>query len=96
MGGGQRCGWRCHPHPLPPPPHPSPLPTVGSITQAVQRARQLAGFALKVEVECGSLAQAREAIGNGEYSNAADILQHISPFPSPSNPSPSQPPARMW
>lgn len=35
----------------------------GSITKAVERAKAVAGFALKIEVECGSEEDAREAIG---------------------------------
>ncbi|GAA5888170.1 hypothetical protein JCM5296_000217 [Sporobolomyces johnsonii] len=41
----------------------------GSITQAVHSARSVAGFALKIHVECQSLAEAREAIAAG-----ADII----------------------
>ncbi|GAA6064569.1 hypothetical protein JCM10212_005631 [Sporobolomyces blumeae] len=41
----------------------------GSITQAVHAARSVAGFALKIHVECQSLAEAREAIAAG-----ADII----------------------
>ncbi|GAA5840128.1 hypothetical protein JCM9279_002285 [Rhodotorula babjevae] len=41
----------------------------GSITQAVQAARSTAGFALRIHVECQSLAEAREAIAAG-----ADIV----------------------
>ncbi|GAA5821624.1 hypothetical protein JCM3770_005704 [Rhodotorula araucariae] len=41
----------------------------GSITQAVHAARSTAGFALRVHVECQSLAEAREAIAAG-----ADIV----------------------
>lgn len=35
----------------------------GSITKAVAKAKALAGFALKIDVECGSEAEAEEAIG---------------------------------
>ncbi|XP_058035452.1 nicotinate-nucleotide pyrophosphorylase [carboxylating] [Ahaetulla prasina] len=41
----------------------------GSITQAVHNARRVGGFALKIEVECGSLEEALEASGCG-----ADIV----------------------
>ncbi|BGP40247.1 nicotinate-nucleotide diphosphorylase (carboxylating) [Rhodotorula kratochvilovae] len=41
----------------------------GSITQAVHAARSTAGFALRIHVECQSLAEAREAIAAG-----ADIV----------------------
>ncbi|GAA5996588.1 nicotinate-nucleotide diphosphorylase (carboxylating) [Rhodotorula paludigena] len=41
----------------------------GSITQAVHAAKSTAGFALRVHVECQSLAEAREAISAG-----ADIV----------------------
>ncbi|KAM0750335.1 nicotinate-nucleotide diphosphorylase [Meredithblackwellia eburnea MCA 4105] len=41
----------------------------GSITQAVHAAKSVAGFALRVHVECQSLAEAREAIAAG-----ADII----------------------
>ncbi|KAI5477613.1 hypothetical protein MNV49_006100 [Pseudohyphozyma bogoriensis] len=41
----------------------------GSITQAVQAARSVGGFAVKVHVECQSLEEAREAIAAG-----ADIV----------------------
>ncbi|GAA6009037.1 hypothetical protein JCM11491_005722 [Sporobolomyces phaffii] len=41
----------------------------GSITQAVQAARSVAGFSMKIHVECQSLAEAREAISAG-----ADII----------------------
>jgi nicotinate-nucleotide pyrophosphorylase (carboxylating) len=41
----------------------------GSITQAVQSARSVAGFALKIEVECRSEIEANEAIEAG-----ADII----------------------
>jgi Quinolinate phosphoribosyl transferase, C-terminal domain len=44
------------------------LPT-GSITKAVQAARAVGGFALKIEVECQSEAEADEAIDAG-----ADIV----------------------
>lgn len=37
----------------------------GSITVAVQKAKQIGGFSLKVEVECQSLEEAREAIAAG-------------------------------
>ncbi|XP_076996347.1 nicotinate-nucleotide pyrophosphorylase [carboxylating] [Tamandua tetradactyla] len=37
----------------------------GSVAKAVRGARQAAGFALKVEVECSSLSQALEAAGAG-------------------------------
>jgi hypothetical protein len=50
------------------PSSPSPHLT-GSITQAVQAAKSVAGFALRVHVECQSLAEAREAIAAG-----ADII----------------------
>ncbi|KAL8276116.1 hypothetical protein RQP46_011498 [Phenoliferia psychrophenolica] len=48
----------------------------GSITQAVHAAKSVAGFALRVHVECQSLAEAREAIAAG-----ADIimLDNFSP-----------------
>ena len=51
-------------------------PPAGSITQAVQAARSTAGFALRIHVECQSLAEAREAIAAG-----ADIvmLDNFSP-----------------
>lgn len=42
---------------------------VGSITAAVHAAKSVAGFALRVHVECQSLAEAREAIAAG-----ADII----------------------
>ncbi|EGF78421.1 hypothetical protein BATDEDRAFT_13095 [Batrachochytrium dendrobatidis JAM81] len=41
----------------------------GSITDAVKKARSVGGFALKIEVECGSEAEATEAILAG-----ADII----------------------
>lgn len=41
----------------------------GSITEAVRRAKSVGGFALKVEVECQSQAEAEEAINAG-----ADIV----------------------
>ncbi|RKO88696.1 Quinolinate phosphoribosyl transferase [Blyttiomyces helicus] len=41
----------------------------GSITSAVKQARSVGGFALKIEVECGSEAEADEAIAAG-----ADIV----------------------
>ncbi|GAA5835880.1 hypothetical protein JCM3766R1_005876 [Sporobolomyces carnicolor] len=41
----------------------------GSITQAVHAARSVAGFSMKIHVECQSLAEAREAIAAG-----ADII----------------------
>ncbi|KAK4704917.1 nicotinate-nucleotide pyrophosphorylase (carboxylating), partial [Phenoliferia sp. Uapishka_3] len=41
----------------------------GSITQAVHAAKSVAGFALRVHVECQSLAEAREAVAAG-----ADII----------------------
>ncbi|KNE63839.1 nicotinate-nucleotide diphosphorylase (carboxylating) [Allomyces macrogynus ATCC 38327] len=41
----------------------------GSITKAVHKARQVGGFALKIEVECRSIAEAEEAITAG-----ADIV----------------------
>lgn len=41
----------------------------GSITEAVREARSVGGFALKIEVECGSEAEAVEAILAG-----ADIV----------------------
>lgn len=37
----------------------------GSITKAVQKARSVGGFALKIEVECQSLEEASEAIQAG-------------------------------
>ncbi|KAI9319218.1 Quinolinate phosphoribosyl transferase [Dichotomocladium elegans] len=43
--------------------------SAGSITQAVQNARKVAGFALKIEVECQSEEEADEAIAAG-----ADIV----------------------
>lgn len=48
----------------------------GSITEAVASARSVAGFALRIHVECQSLAEAREAISAG-----ADIimLDNFSP-----------------
>lgn len=42
---------------------------IGSITKAVLAARAVGGFALKIEVECQSEAEADEAIGAG-----ADIV----------------------
>jgi nicotinate-nucleotide pyrophosphorylase (carboxylating) len=41
----------------------------GSITQAVHAARSVAGFSMKIHVECQSLEEAREAISAG-----ADII----------------------
>ncbi len=35
----------------------------GSITKAVESAKAVAGFALKIEVECNSVEQALEALG---------------------------------
>lgn len=43
--------------------------TMFAIPQAVHNARRVGGFALKVEVECGSLEEALEASGCG-----ADIV----------------------
>ena len=43
--------------------------SAGSITMAVQRARQAAGFSQKIEVECQSLDEALEAAAAG-----ADIV----------------------
>eukprot|EP00039_Didymoeca_costata_P030767 m.31260 g.31260 ORF g.31260 m.31260 type:complete len:305 (-) comp8297_c0_seq1:195-1109(-) len=37
----------------------------GSITEAVKQARKLCGFSMKIEVECGSLRDAEEAISAG-------------------------------
>lgn len=42
---------------------------LGSITKAVQKAKEVGGFALKIEVECRSLDEAREALTAG-----ADIV----------------------
>lgn len=42
---------------------------IGSITKAVHQARSVCGFALKIEVECQSEAEADEAIAAG-----ADIV----------------------
>jgi nicotinate-nucleotide pyrophosphorylase (carboxylating) len=39
--------------------------STGSITAAVQKARSVCGFALKIEVECQSQEEAEEAIGAG-------------------------------
>jgi nicotinate-nucleotide pyrophosphorylase (carboxylating) len=47
----------------------------GSITAAVQRARKVGGFALKIEVECQSQEEAEEAITAG-----ADIVM-LDNFP---------------
>ena len=41
----------------------------GSITNAVKQARAVCGFALKIEVECGTAEEAEEAIAAG-----ADIV----------------------
>lgn len=41
----------------------------GSITKAVQKAKAVAGFSLKIEVECRSISEAEEAIAAG-----ADIV----------------------
>ncbi|CDZ98015.1 nicotinate-nucleotide pyrophosphorylase [Phaffia rhodozyma] len=41
----------------------------GSITQAVQAARSVSGFSLRIEVECQSLAEGREAVQAG-----ADVI----------------------
>lgn len=38
---------------------------IGSITKAVQNARRVCGFALKIEVECQSEEEADEAIAAG-------------------------------
>jgi len=48
----------------------------GSITAAVEKARQAGGFSIKIEVECGSEAEASEAIEAG-----ADVimLDNMSP-----------------
>lgn len=43
--------------------------TVGSITEAVHAAKSVAGFSIRIHVECQSLAEAREAIAAG-----ADII----------------------
>lgn len=43
--------------------------TIGSITKAVENARRVCGFALKIEVECQSEEEADEAIAAG-----ADIV----------------------
>ncbi len=39
--------------------------STGSITAAVHKARAVGGFALKIEVECSSVAQALEAVAAG-------------------------------
>eukprot|EP00051_Salpingoeca_urceolata_P027550 m.482008 g.482008 ORF g.482008 m.482008 type:complete len:295 (-) comp22404_c0_seq1:141-1025(-) len=63
----------------------------GSITAAVQKAKSVAGFSMKVEVECGSLEEAREAIAAGAdvvmldnfdpdgFKNAAAAVKSQSP-----------------
>ena len=57
---------------LAPQPRPQPSPTnlqnahsTGSITQSIQRTRQVAGFTLLINVECQSEAEADEAIAAG-------------------------------
>ncbi|SCV71879.1 BQ2448_4573 [Microbotryum intermedium] len=52
----------------------------GSITQAVHSARSVAGFALRIHVECQSLSEAREAISAG-----ADIVMLDNFTPSELN-----------
>jgi len=39
--------------------------SAGSITNAVKKAKSVGGFSLKIEVECGSIDQAKEAINAG-------------------------------
>jgi len=63
----------------------------GSITNAVKQARKLCGFALKIEVECGSLEEAQEAIAAGAnivmldnfeppaFKEAAQTIKKASP-----------------
>ncbi|XP_053119736.1 nicotinate-nucleotide pyrophosphorylase [carboxylating] isoform X2 [Hemicordylus capensis] len=48
----------------------------GSITQAVQRARRVGSFALKIEVECGSLEEALEA---AECGSDIIMLDNFAP-----------------
>jgi len=52
--------------------------SAGSIAESVRRAKQIAGFSLKVEVECNSVAAAEEAISAG-----ADVvmLDNLAPAP---------------
>ncbi|XP_068607264.1 nicotinate-nucleotide pyrophosphorylase [carboxylating]-like isoform X2 [Brachionichthys hirsutus] len=47
----------------------------GSITQAVEAARSMCGFSSKIEVECQSLHEAREAAGAGADIVMLDNLQ---------------------
>lgn len=49
----------------------------GSITAAVRRASAVAGFSLKIEVECRTEAEAMEAV-----ATSADILM-LDNFPAP-------------
>lgn len=53
----------------------------GNIAEAVKRARRIAGFSVKIEVECSSLADAEEAIGAG-----ADIVMIDNHQPSTLHP----------
>lgn len=48
---------------------PNSLSPTGSITEAVHAAKSVAGFSIRIHVECQSLAEAREAIAAG-----ADIV----------------------
>lgn len=49
--------------------------STGSITNAVKKAKAVGGFSLKIEVECQSIEEAREAIAAG-----ADIVM-LDNFP---------------
>eukprot|EP00049_Salpingoeca_infusionum_P023677 m.13382 g.13382 ORF g.13382 m.13382 type:complete len:295 (+) comp5937_c1_seq1:153-1037(+) len=65
--------------------------STGSITEAVAKARMMAGFSTKIEVECGSVDEAREAIkagadvvmldnfGPDRLRDAAALLKQESP-----------------
>ena len=57
----------------------------GSITNAVKQARAVCGFALKIEVECGTAEEAEEAIAAGadivmldNFEPADLVTAHIS------------------
>jgi len=47
----------------------------GSITNAVKKAKSVGGFSLKIEVECGTLLEAKEAIEAGADIVMLDNLQ---------------------
>ena len=77
-------------HGTPPPPiHPPTRTTLAAIRESVERARFACGFSTKIEVECTSEQDAREACAAG-----ADIVMldnyKVGPLARPTHSSPTR------